>query len=301
MGTCIEAVATARPRGRLFPEGALHLSDAAIRSCLARGHHHAAELDLIVNVGLYKDHGLAEPALASIIQEDIGANPGHPPRPDAHGTFSFDILAGGGGVVTAAYLIDGFVSGAAKLGLIVAADSDPSPRTTRNFPFAPAGGAMLLARVDGDVGFERFVFETFPADAGMFEVTMRWDPHAGLIRRGRNVLEVYEAPAFAGRCIEHGVAVARRLLDDLGIAPAEVDALVANQYPRSFATGIANGLGLRTSAIPHVAPELANAHTAGPLAALEAVGSTRGTTLFVTASAGITIGAAVYRDRRLAA
>ena len=71
----IEAAATSR-RHALLRRGALHLSDAAARRCLARAHHRADELDLIVNVGMYKNHGLAEPALASLIQEDLGANPG---------------------------------------------------------------------------------------------------------------------------------------------------------------------------------------------------------------------------------
>ncbi len=33
---------------------------------------------------------IAEPALAAIIQQDIGANP-EDPHADTHGTFSFDI------------------------------------------------------------------------------------------------------------------------------------------------------------------------------------------------------------------
>lgn len=185
MGICIEAVATSHPHNRLFGHGALHLSDVAARTCLSRGHHHATELDLIVNVGLYKDHGLAEPALASLIQEDIGANPGHPPIPGNHGTFSFDVLAGGNGVLTAAFLLDGFVASAtAKLALVVAGDANPS-RLSRGFPFAPAGGAILFSHATGDVGFERFVFETFIEDVGLFEVRTRWNEHAGLTRRGR--------------------------------------------------------------------------------------------------------------------
>jgi 3-oxoacyl-[acyl-carrier-protein] synthase III len=298
MGICIEAAATSLPHGRLFGRGALHLSDAAARDCLERGHHRPTELDLIVNVGLYKDHGLAEPALASLIQEDIGANPGHPPRRGAHGTFSFDLLAGSNGVVTAAYVLDGFVASAtAKLALIVAGDSPPSPVV--RVPFEPAAGAILLAHSPDDVGFTRFVFETFAEDAGMFEVRTRWDPHAGVLRRGGNVLEIYEAPAFRARCIEHGIAVARRLLDEARLSPTEVDLLVGNQLPAGFAGELADGLGLPPDRVPHVATELAHAYTAGPIAALEEGLRRRPrTVLFVTAGAGITIGAALYLDRR---
>ena len=78
MGTRIESVATAHGRGRLLGRGALHLTDAP-RRVPRRAHHRADELDLLINAGLYKDLNAAEPALASIIQEDIGANPGSPP------------------------------------------------------------------------------------------------------------------------------------------------------------------------------------------------------------------------------
>jgi 3-oxoacyl-[acyl-carrier-protein] synthase-3 len=307
MGTRIESAATARRRGRLLGRGALHLSDAAATSCLERGHHAASELDLLINAGLYKDRNAAEPALASIIQDDIGANCGNPPRLGHHGTFSFDIANGGCGVVTAAKLVDGFVSdGPARLGLIVAADADPSPRTSRGFPFSPAGGAMLIAHADGDTGFQRFELRTFPEHASLFEVDLRWDPSAGLTRRGRNVVEVYEAPGFAACCVERASEVAHELLAGAGLSAGDVDLVIASQYPRGFGKQVARRLGIAVDRVPLVAPELAAAHTAGPIAALEAaIESNRFArarhTLFVTAGAGITIGAVLYRARPTAA
>jgi hypothetical protein len=35
---------------------------------------------MLITAGVYHDEILSEPAFASLIQEDIGANPGHPPR-----------------------------------------------------------------------------------------------------------------------------------------------------------------------------------------------------------------------------
>ena len=104
MGTRIEAAVAHHHRGRVFGRGALHLSDAAATECLARAGHRADELDLLINAGIYKDRNAAEPALASIIQEDIGANASSPPRIGCHGTFSFDVLDGGCGVTTAAQI-----------------------------------------------------------------------------------------------------------------------------------------------------------------------------------------------------
>ncbi|MBS1124062.1 MAG: 3-oxoacyl-ACP synthase [Deltaproteobacteria bacterium] len=302
MGTRIESAATSFRRGRLFGRGALHLTDAAARACLERAHHRADELDLLINAGIYKDRNTAEPALASIIQEDIGANLGGPVHMGHHGTFSFDVLNGACGVITAAQLIDGFVGhGSARLGMVVAADADPSPRTSRQFPFSPAGGAVLLAHIDGDGGFQRFELRTFPEHATLFETRLRWDPEAGFAHRGRNVLEVYEAPAFASCCVERAAEVVGATLATAGLTADDIDLVLASQYPRGFGTQVARRLGIPTDRVPEVRAELVAAHTAGPIAALEAsIRSRRFAvarhSLFVTAGAGITIGVALYRN-----
>jgi 3-oxoacyl-[acyl-carrier-protein] synthase-3 len=79
MGTIIEATATAVAQERSMAPGALESVDAAARSCLDRAGRTAGELDLLINVGVYHDKILSEPAFASLIQEDIGANLSQPP------------------------------------------------------------------------------------------------------------------------------------------------------------------------------------------------------------------------------
>jgi 3-oxoacyl-[acyl-carrier-protein] synthase-3 len=295
MGTRIEAVATAGARGWPFANGALRLSDTAARTCLERADRGASELDLLVNAGLYKEHNMAEPALASIIQEDIGANPGHPSRRDHHGTFSFDVMNGGCGALSALHLVDAFVgAGTAKLGLIVAGDADPSPHTTQGFPFAAVGGAVLLKHVDGREGFGPFEFRTFPELADLFEVRVEWEPEEEL-----NVLEVREDPLFARRCLERAADVTTAFLARAGLRGRDVDLLVASQYPLRFGDELASAIDLRPGLVPCVRAELLPAHTAGPIAALEAAFESGAfararRVLFVTAGSGITIGVALY-------
>jgi 3-oxoacyl-[acyl-carrier-protein] synthase-3 len=183
--------------------------------------------------------------------------------------------------------------------MVVAGDVDPSPRTSHHFPFAPAGGAVLLDHVDSDVGFRDFELRTFADYASMFRVQLRWEPDAGLLHRGRNVIDVHEEPAFAARCITLAVDVASQVLDRAGLCADDIGLLIGSQYPRTFAASVADRLGLPSPRVPTVADVLAASHTAGPIAAMEAavasgqLASTRHT-LFVTAGAGITIGVALY-------
>jgi 3-oxoacyl-[acyl-carrier-protein] synthase III len=207
MGTRIEAVATAHAGRGPFRKGALKLADAVARACLARAHLEAGDIDLLLNAGLYREDNLTEPALAALIQEDIGANPGHPPREGAHGTFSFDVANGGCGVLTALELLDGFVrSGTIQTGLVVASDS--APDDSESFPFPAVGGAVLVRPTRGGEGFVDFAFETFDEAAGHFESAISWRDkawHLPLSRTGTNVLTVvqgdeYECRASTASC-----------------------------------------------------------------------------------------------------
>ena len=296
MGACIESVATARGGSGRFARSARRLTEAAARACLRRAGHRSNELDLLVNVGIYKDKNMAEPALASIIQQDIDANPGHPVRHGRHGTFSFDVLNGGSGALTAAHLVDVFVApGSAGLGLIVAGDVDPAPRTSSGFPFASVAGAVLLKHTDAKEGFERFEFRTFPAFAHLFEARLQWE-------RGpaRNAVEVYEDRSFADVCVECAAQTAKGFLEGVGVHADQIDVLVASQYPPQFPARLARAIGIAADCVPPVAAALEGAHTAGPLVALESAIDSRifargRIVLFVTAGAGITIGVALYR------
>ncbi len=67
------------------------------------------DVDLLINAGIYRDPNLTEPALAALIQQDIGANP-EDPHVDAHGTFSFDITNGTCGLLNGLQIVDGFLN-----------------------------------------------------------------------------------------------------------------------------------------------------------------------------------------------
>jgi hypothetical protein len=96
MGTVVDRIAVtgAGWRGR---HSALHVAVAAAKTCLEHAGRDPNEVDLLVNAGLYRDKNLGEPALAALIEEDIGANP-EDPHAGAHGTFSFDVANGTCGV-----------------------------------------------------------------------------------------------------------------------------------------------------------------------------------------------------------
>jgi 3-oxoacyl-[acyl-carrier-protein] synthase III len=299
MGTIIEAsaTATASAHQRSLTLGALELADAAARSCLERAGRTAEELDLLINAGVFHDRILSEPAFASLIQEDIGANLGHPAAA-GHGTFSFDVYNGACGLLTGIHLIDGMLeSGTVELGMVVASDMDPEPGVSEGFTFPGVGGAVLLSADDSRAGFTAFQFATFPEFAELFQSYVEWQDEAWLgTAGGRNVLTVEIAESYVARALECAESTVRELAVAQALDLAEVDLLVATASVPGFADGLATRLGVPADRVALPPDGLASAHTAAPAVALESVRlAAASTALFVSAGAGITVAVALYR------
>jgi 3-oxoacyl-[acyl-carrier-protein] synthase-3 len=300
MGTIIEATATATATAhqRSMTPGALELADAAARACLERANRTAEELDLLINAGIYHDKILSEPAFASLIQEDIGANLGHP-AVTGHGTFSFDVYNGACGLLTGIHLVDGMLaSGTAELGMVVASDMDPEPGISQGFRFPGVGGAVLLSADDSRAGFTAFRFATFPEFAELFQSAVGWqeDARGGLAGHGRNILTVEIAESYAARVLECAEATAREFTAAQALDFGEVDLLVATGSVPGFAEALARCLGVSGERVAPLPDGLTSAHTAAPAVALESGRLAEASTvLFVSAGAGITVAAALYR------
>ena len=298
MGTIIEASATATTHPRPFAQGALKLADAAAHSCLERAGRTAEELDLLINAGVYHDKLLNEPAFASMIQEDIGANLGYP-LGAGHGTFSFDVNNGACGLLTGIHLADGLLaSGTVELGMVVASDMDPQPGVSEGFPFPAVGGAVLLSADDSRAGFTAFQFATFPEFSELFHSYVAWqeDARRGLARHGRNILTVEIAEAYSARALECAESTARELVAAQAVDLGELDLLVATASIPGFAEGLARRLGVSAERAASPSDGVAGAHTAAPALALEAADlKAARTSLFVSAGSGLTVAAALYR------
>ncbi len=310
--------------------GAIKLADEAAHSCLERAGRTAADLDFLINVGVYRDSNIAEPAVASLIQEDIGANP-DPPLRGGHGTFSFDVANGACGVLTGIHILDGFLmSGAIDLGIVVAADADPErgrnwdfpfglvgstgvvprSRSHARFPFAAAGGAVLLSRSEQqDKGFSRFAFATFSEFTHLLESEVTWEEkgrvrralaaHIPGLRSGRNVLRIHEGEGYGARCAECAVTFTRMFWQGAGLSASDIDLLVPSPTPASFPSDVSQALGVPADRVARVDESFERVHTAGPVAALESAMRSghfaeARNVLFVTAGAGITVALALY-------
>ncbi|UUO02701.1 3-oxoacyl-ACP synthase [Mycolicibacterium novocastrense] len=288
MATVIDRVELAEGLWR-HRRSALHLAVKAARDCLHHTECSPDDIDLLVNAGIYRDRNLGEPALAAMIQQDIGANP-EDPHAGAHGTFSFDVVNGSCGVLTALQVVDGFLrSHAIDRALVVASDADPGHGLSERFPFAPAGGALLCSWTDDDRGFGRTHWtnlgqarETYSATVGMID--------------HRNVLRFDVSEAADEAFADAAARAAENCLNASSITVDDVEVIVAAPAHPAYRGALATKLNVEPERI--TVSDDARLHTVSLVAALSdalRVARPGARLLLVAAGAGVTAGATLYR------
>jgi 3-oxoacyl-[acyl-carrier-protein] synthase-3 len=287
MGTVIDRLDVTRGGWRTR-HSALRLAVDAAKTCLERAGRDADDVDLLINAGIYRDRNLAEPALAALIQEDVGANP-EDPHADTHGTFSFDIANGTCGVLTALQIVDGFLrSHTINCALVVTSDADPGRGMSEQFPFSPVGAALLCNWTDDDYGLGRVHWANLPDDGENFRATVGFED-------ARNVLRFSKSAMLDEQLAAAGAQVARSCLVEASVELADVDMIVA--APARYRAALATHLDVPVDRITVADDE--GMHTASLVAALHCAAEelpSGARVLLIAAGAGITAGAALYRE-----
>lgn len=289
MGTTIEAVAVAT--GGRHLASARRLTDSAARACLEEANVDPHDVELLVNAGLYRDRNLGEPALAALIQEDLGINP-EDPHPEGHGSFSFDVANGACGVLTALQIADRFLrAGTISRALLVTGDADPGHHLAERFPFRSAGGAVLCGSEPGDRGVVDVRWATFPDGGEMWKATVS-------TATGHNRLRIDIDDAFYERAGVAAAKVAVETLDVTGVPVSEISVVLAAPAEVDFVRSFAEHSGIDIERV--VTAAAPGWHTVAFVGALErgytdSLLTDNGYALLVCAGAGLTAGTALYR------
>jgi 3-oxoacyl-[acyl-carrier-protein] synthase III len=304
MGIRIDAASALHSHGLRKPT-ARRLADAAARACLTHAGRQPGDVDILINAGIYREDNMGEPALAALIQEDIGANLGQPPV-GGHGTFSFDLMNGTCGVISAIRLETSLLSsGIFRLGAIVTSDVDPKPGDPGTAPFRWAGGAMLLRDDDGVAGFTDFHTQTFPEYEDLFVSGLVWQQRRGFRLPGRTAgqsqMVLERKPGYHARMVDCAEEATNRFLRRLGMGIDEIDLLIPAPAASDFLDRLRLRLGVPGDRVAYTAEDLADAYTTAPIAAVQAaIKSGRlaeaRNTLMLAAGAGITVALALYRQ-----
>jgi 3-oxoacyl-[acyl-carrier-protein] synthase III len=288
VATTIDSVAVVA--GNVLHHSAEQLADHAVREALAAAAIEPVDVDLLLNTGLFHDRMLGEPALAALIQQDVGANP-EDPHGEGHGTFSFDVANGSAGVLSALQIVDGFLrAGTIHHAVIVAGDANPGHGMAPGFPYDPVGAALVCGWDPSEAGIADIRWTTVADAPPRRHAVMR-------LEHGRNQLLVHEDDAFAAEAAACAGTVVVELLDEHGLRPDDIAGVAAAPFDIAFIeklvprTGIAPDRFIRPGPTPRF-------HTAGLIASMAQVTSHAPApdgewVLLVAAGAGISAGAAL--------
>lgn len=290
MATRIESVAVVA--GSRLHHSARKLADRAIQDALAAASIQPNDVDLLVNAGIFHERVLGEPAMAALIQEDVGANP-EDPHGEGHGTFSFDVANGSAGVLSSLQVVDGFLrAGTIRRAVVVAGDADPGRGMAVDFPHDPVGAALVCGWGHGEGGLAGFRWITVAdAAAGRHAVVQ--------LEHGRNHLLVHQDDGFPAEAAACAGKVAAELLAEHGLRPDDVAVVAAAPFEAPFIDELAPHLGVAPDRFIRPGSDI-RFHTAGLIAAMSEVDSRPPApagewALLVAAGAGISAGAALLR------
>jgi len=295
MGTVLKAASISVGSEML---GSIDHAARAAEQCIATAGIDKQDIDLLVHVGIYREDNIAEPPIASLIQQRLGLNLDPVKYPIGNTTFSFDLVNVGCGFLYAAQVIDAiFKNGIIKQALIVSSDVHPSKKQIPDFPYRHLGAAVLLTRSDQkEKGFQNFMFRT--SEDGCVGLEGYHDlPAHGL--KGRESIIITVRDDYGSRLQEFTIRTVKEYVESRLIDVSDIKLLITSQPTQRFGRRIAESIGLKENSVVDVYDKYGDPHTSALsvgyyIAAQEGLFKENDQILFIGAGSGLTSACALY-------
>jgi len=292
MGTIIRSVGTSTPES---DNGIVQLTSLAAKRCLSNAAINEREIGMIIYSGVYNENHQGEPAIASLIQNSLQSNyvRNGIDNKEPDNILSFDIHNGGGGILDAFQVADGFIaSGELKYGLIVTGDTKPTDGASENYNYFPSAGAALLSKGSDEKGFVRFKTITYPEFINDFNCSTNWDT-------GKFRFIIDQKPDYIENCLWCAEDSIKRFLEEEKLLPEEIDLIISSRSPLGFREKIIQRTGFKDFLDPGISNcEIYSAGLVFSLDELFKSGKFKISEriLFLTVGSGITVSLALYRN-----
>jgi 3-oxoacyl-[acyl-carrier-protein] synthase III len=294
MGTIINSLAIESSKGG---DEIVQLISNTAKSCLCCAGLGINSIGMLISTGVYSENHLKEPALATLVHKQLLEKNG------LSKTFSeklgellsFDIHNGGGGIINAIQVIDGFMqSDEIENGLIVSGDVKPITGITNNYNLETSTAAILLSKNRDKKGFVKFKTESFSEFKNDFFSSTNWD-------NGSLVLINKQSHDYLKKTVNCVVKVIRRFFEEEHLSWNEIDFVCTSQSPKGFSFELKNRLNLKEKIIQ--LNEEGEIYSSGLLFAVNQIFSSKEFSqaknlLFVTVGAGITVSLAYYKNHK---
>ncbi|NBH06076.1 hypothetical protein [Amycolatopsis sp. SID8362] len=266
----------------------------AAAECLHRVGVNHDQVDILINTGVYRDANMVEPAMAAIIQKEVGMSLDYASGPTARPGFSFDLMNGACGLLNAVQIAQAsFATGTAEHVLVVSGDVHPSTKDVEGFPYATLGAAMLLARaVDRESGFGPVRTASAPGAAGV----RGYLDTAVMGTSGREQITVEQDEDYVPRLVELAAGLVADCAREEDVDLAEAT-LVCSRPSHDFGTLLADRVGVAKAAVVTADGVAGDPHSSALTLAYQQLDHADcAPLLFLAAGAGLSAACSVYRS-----
>ncbi|MCP2279015.1 3-oxoacyl-[acyl-carrier-protein] synthase-3 [Nocardia amikacinitolerans] len=225
--------------------GSIDHAVAAARKCLAGAGLSATDVDVLMNVGVYRDANIVEPSNAALIQRELGMHLDYESGSSRPG-FSLDLRNGACGVLNALQAANALLAnGTAEHVLIVGSDAHPGGRAdAADFPYATVGGAFLVTKgIDETTGLGAVHLQPAPRPDGAHPGVAGYLDLKSMGRDGARTITVDVADDFAERVLGVARTAVRNYLANHPETASDSTVLVTNNPAPDFAETLAADFG----------------------------------------------------------
>jgi 3-oxoacyl-[acyl-carrier-protein] synthase-3 len=248
----------------VYPAEIIHssieLAARAGNKCIDDSGVKKKNVGMLIHTGIYRDKNVVEPALACLIQKNMGLNTDPVNKNLSNRTFAFDLFNSELGFLYAAQTADGFInSGRADYVLITSSDVHPSQDVVPEYPFSHVGAAALLAKPDDTkTGFQHYYFKTatkgspgYYGYAAIYEYGVE----------GRKSIIVNFDKDFENRSLDFAISAVKEFSEAKKVNIADVKFVITSQFYKDFGKKLAKEIGLGENNAIDIYDKYGNPHT----------------------------------------
>ena len=208
-------------------------------SCISYFDQDRGDIDLLINIGIYRDRNIIEPAMSSLIQKGLQLNNDPLLNAMTKTTFSFDIVNGTPSFINAIEVIDSMITtGASKNAIIVSSDTHPSQSKHDGFPFRNFGAAMILSRDNHAKEKPRFFYKS--SQDGYIGMKS----HFTFQKNAQKILQVDVEDDYFEKLLLFTINAIKEGIDTGQLDLTNVTAVITSQPGGNFGKSFAEGIGL---------------------------------------------------------
>lgn len=280
-------------------QGSVEFTVQAAKECIASAGIGMEDIGILINLGIYKEDNIGEPAMAALIQKQLRLNADPVKQsPAEKTTFCFDLLNGSCGFLNAMQILGALMKNdQIQYALIVSSDVHPSRNQLTEFPYSSYGAAVIVTHAsEENKGFRNVAIKTSENDGylGVFG----YHDFLKCGKEGRHHVIVEIDDDYINRLQEFAAKTVKEYIDSEKIDLSNVK-LISSEPVKDFGKEIAKLIGLNEDLVVKIYETYGDPHTAalsiGYHLALNQNKIKEGDkVLFVGASSGLTSACGLY-------